>query len=78
MDVLVPWQALEALIEPFYPKPGCGRRPYPLRTMVRVHCVKLWYEVSDPGMEGLLYEVEWCGGLPACDCWGRCRTRRRS
>ena len=25
MDGLVPWEALEALIEPFYPKPGRGR-----------------------------------------------------
>ena len=58
MDGLVPWEALEALIEPFYPKPGRGRRPYPLRTMLRVHCVQLWYDLSDPGMEDLLYEVE--------------------
>ena len=58
MDGLVPWEALEALIEPFCPKPGRGRRPYPLRTMLRVHCVQLWYEVSDPGMEDLLYEAE--------------------
>ena len=26
--------------------------------MLRVHCVQLWYEVSDPGMEDLLYEAE--------------------
>ena len=58
MDGLVPWEALEALIEPFYPKPGRGRRPYPLGTMLRVHCVQLWYDLSDPGMEDLLYEVE--------------------
>ena len=58
MDGLVPWEALETLIEPFYPKPGRGRRPYPLRAMLRVHCVQLWYDLSDPGMEDLLYEVE--------------------
>ena len=58
MDGLVPWAALEALVEPFHPKPGRGRRPYPLRTMLRVHCVQLWYDLSDPGMEDLLYEVE--------------------
>ena len=78
MDGLVPWEALEALIEPFYPKPGRGRRPYPLRTMLRVHCVQLWYEVSDPGMEDLLYEAESCGGSWVCGCRVRCRTRRRS
>ena len=58
MDGLIPWAALERRIEPFYPKPGRGRRPYPLGTMPRVHCVRLFYNLSDPGMEDLLYEVE--------------------
>ena len=31
MDRLVPWERLEGRIEPFYPKPGRGHRPYPLR-----------------------------------------------
>ena len=48
MDGLVPWEALEALVEPFYPKPGRGRRPYPLRTMLRAHCVQLWYRPQVP------------------------------
>ena len=43
---------------PFYPKPGKGRRPYPLPVMLRVHCVQLFYNLSDPGMEDLLYEAE--------------------
>ena len=58
MDALVPWARLEARIEPFYPKAGRGRRPYPLGVMLRVHCVQLFYNLSDPGMEDLLYEVE--------------------
>ena len=58
MDRLVPWEGLEKRIEPFYPRAGCGRRPYPLRTMLRVHCVQLFHDLSDPGMEDLLYEVE--------------------
>ena len=58
MDALVPWDRLEARIEPFYPKAGRGRRPYPLAVMLRVHCVQLFYNLSDPGMEDLLYEVE--------------------
>ena len=37
MDGLMPWDALERRIEPFYPKAGRGRRPYPLGTMLRVH-----------------------------------------
>ena len=58
MDGLIPWSRLEARVEPFYPKAGRGRRPYPLRVMLRVHCVQLFYNLSDPGMEDLLYEVE--------------------
>ena len=34
MERVVPWRRLEALIEPVYPKPGNGRRPYPLGTML--------------------------------------------
>ena len=41
----------------FYAKAGRGRRPYP-PVMLRVHCVQLFYNLSDPGMEDLLYEVE--------------------
>ena len=58
MERLIPWEALEARIRPFYPKAGRGRRPYPLSVMLRVHCVQLFYNLSDPGMEDLLYEVE--------------------
>jgi len=58
MEGLIPWERLEGLIAPVYPKAGRGRRPYPLRSMLRVHCVQLFYNLSDPGMEDLLYEVE--------------------
>lgn len=33
MDNLLPWPQLLKVIEPFYPKTGNGRRPYPLETM---------------------------------------------
>ena len=58
MDGLIPWQRLEERIRPVYPKPGKGRRPYPLPVMLRIHCVQLFYNLSDPGMEDLLYEAE--------------------
>ena len=58
MDKLVPWERLERRVEPFYAKAGRGRRPYPLSVMLRVRCVQLFYNLSDPGMEDLLYEVE--------------------
>ena len=52
LDALVPWDELEARIEPHYPKAGRGRRPYPLAVMLRSHCVQLCYNLSDPAMEG--------------------------
>ena len=57
MDGLIPWQKLEERIRrPVYPKPGKGRRAYPLLAMLRIHCVQLFYNLSDPGMEDLLCE----------------------
>ena len=58
MDGLIPWQKLEERIRPVYAKRGKGRRPYPLLAMLRIHCVQLFYNLSDPGMEDLLYEAE--------------------
>ncbi len=58
IDALVPRAALAARVEPVYPKPGRGRRPYPLAVMLRVHCVQFCYNLSDPAMEDLLYEAE--------------------
>ena len=58
VDGLIPWERLEECIRPVYPKAGKGRRPYPLPVMLRIHCVQLCYNLSDPGMEDLLYESE--------------------
>ena len=58
MDGLIPWEQLEERVRPFYPKAGRGRRPYELSTMLRIHCVQLFYNLSDPGIEDMLYEVE--------------------
>ena len=57
MEKVVPWSALEALIEPHYPKAGGGRRPYPLATMLRIHLMQNWFGFSDPAMEEALYEI---------------------
>ncbi len=58
IDALIPWQKLEGRIAPHYPKTGRGRHPYPLSVMLRVHCVQLFYNLSDPGMEDLLCECD--------------------
>src|SRR6478736_4564642 len=50
MAAVVPWVALEAVIEPHYPKagPNGGRRPFPLAVMLRIYCLQQWYNLSDP------------------------------
>ena len=58
MDGLIPWEDLEERIRTFYPKAGRRPRTYPLPVMFRIHCVQLFYNLSDPGMEDLLYESE--------------------
>ena len=57
MDQLVPWQNMVDAIEPVYPKAGSGSRPCPLETMLRIHCVQHWYNLSDAVMEDALYEI---------------------
>ena len=49
---------MEERVRSHYPKAGRGRRPYELSVMLRVHCVQLFYNLSDPAMEDLLYEAE--------------------
>lgn len=58
MDTLIPWKQLERKIQRHYPKNGQGRHPYPLNVMLRVHCMQLFYNLSDPAMEDSLYEIE--------------------
>jgi len=45
MAAVVPWDALEAVIAPHYPKlgPQGGRRPFPLIAMLRIYCLQQWY-----------------------------------
>ena len=53
MHKVVPWQELCALIEPFYPKvtSAGGRPPAGLERMLRIHCLQLWFDLSDPAVE---------------------------
>ena len=49
---LIPWQNLQAR-RPFYPMAGRGRQGHAAGPRVQ-----LFYNLSDPGMEDLLYEAE--------------------
>ena len=56
MEQVVPWSGLEALVRPHYAKAGNGRQPVGLSIMLRTYFVQQWFNLSDPGVEELLYE----------------------
>jgi IS5 family transposase len=58
MDRVIPWTTLIALVAPHYVKPGRGRRPMPLETMLRIYFLQHWFNLSDPQAEDLLYDSE--------------------
>jgi IS5 family transposase len=59
MNQVVPWAELVALIQPdvrgAHQALG-GRPPFPIETMLRIHCLQLWWNLSDPAMEEELHE----------------------
>ena len=48
------------LIEPQFHRTSSkdGRPPYPLETILRIHLLQQWYDLSDPSMENAMIEVE--------------------
>lgn len=60
MDDVMPWEDLEAVIEPYYPKvnPNGGRHPFRLGVMLRIYFLQQWYQLSDPGAEEALYDIQ--------------------
>ena len=60
MAATVPWSVLEAVIAPHYPQQGPqgGRRAFPIAVMLRIYCLQQWYNLSDPGAEEALYDIQ--------------------
>ena len=59
MNLVVPWAELVSLIAPYAPAPGAkgGRPPFAVETMLRIHFVQQWFNLSDPAMEEALYDT---------------------
>ena len=69
MERAIPWQGLQTLIEPHYPKGLTGRPPFAIETMLRLHFLQQWFGLSDPAMEEALFDVPLYrefAGLPSC------------
>ena len=57
MNQVVPWAALVAVIEPHSPRAKTGRPPFAIETMLRIHYLQQWFNLSDPAMEEALHDV---------------------
>src|SRR5437588_6118195 len=75
MERVVPWTALCALVEPFYPKPGNGRPPIGVERMLRLYFLQQWFNLSDPAVEETLYDSSAMRRFVGIDL-GRDRARR--
>lgn len=80
LDARVPWERWEALVEPFYPKPGNGRPPVELATMLRMYVVQVAFQLSDEGTEDALVDSRAVRAFVGCeeppDATTLCRFRR--
>ena len=59
MNLVVPWGELVSLIAPHAPAPGAkgGRPPFAVETMLRIHFLQQWFNLSDPAMEEALSDT---------------------
>jgi len=57
MESVVPWGELVSLIAPYYPEGRTGRPPFSLHTMLRVHFLQQWFNLSDPAMEEAFFDT---------------------
>ena len=46
MEIVVPWAALSALIEPHYPSGERGRPPIGIERMLRIYFLQQWFNMS--------------------------------
>ncbi len=59
MNLVVPWSELVALVTPHAPTRSAkgGRPPFAVQTMLRIHFLQQWFNLSDPAMEEALHDT---------------------
>src|SRR5436190_6395727 len=62
MERVVPWSALCALIEPFYPKPGNGRPPVGVGRLLGFFFLRQWLLFGTGGGRGA-FRFAWGWGV---------------
>lgn len=59
MNLVLPWATLVGLVAAHVPKTGTksGGSPFSVQTMLRIHFLQQWFNLSDPAMEEALYDT---------------------
>ena len=71
METVVPWAALVELIAPYYSEGRNGRPPFAPETMLRVHFMQQWFNLSDPAMEEAFFDTPLYREFAQLDAFGR-------
>ncbi len=56
MDEWIPWDSWTERIRPYYYSGKRGRPPKDLETMLRMYLLKIWFGLSDAGVEDAIYD----------------------
>ena len=56
MNRVIPWAQLVALLAPHYGRAETGRKPTDPELLLRLHCLQLWYNLSDPALEDAVHD----------------------
>jgi IS5 family transposase len=56
MNQVVPWAELVAVVAPHYGTADTGRPRTDLALLLRLHCLQLWYNLSDPALEDAVHD----------------------
>jgi IS5 family transposase len=70
MERVVPWGDLVALVTPHMPEGRRGRPPFAVESMLRIHFMQQWFNLSDPAMEEALHDMPLFREFAGLGGWG--------
>jgi transposase, IS5 family len=56
MNRVVPWAELAEVVAPHYQPASTGRPQTEVTILLKLHCLQLWYNLSDPGLEDAVHD----------------------
>lgn len=82
--LVMPWAKLVTLIAAHAPVSKSGRPPFAIEIMLRIHCLQLWFGLSDLAAEEALFEMSiyrefvGLGGTNRIPAWFHQEQERRT